>query len=127
MIGARCTIARRVTEADLVTSLYPDFLKPPVLATARLVEWCERAAMEVIDGCSLGTKMHMSHFAPAVIGGLVTVTAVCTGMSGSYSEWQVTARDEHELIAQGTLGFVVVDMERYFSRRLAPKRLARVE
>ncbi len=48
MIGARRTSTRRVTEVDLATSRYPDFVKPPVLATARLVEWCERAAMEEI-------------------------------------------------------------------------------
>lgn len=65
MIGARRTITRRVTETDLVTNLYPDFVKPPVLATARLVEWCERAAMEEMGECSLGTKMHVSYIAPA--------------------------------------------------------------
>lgn len=124
VIGARRTITRRVTEVDLATSLYPDFVKPPVLATARLVEWCERAAMEEIGECSLGTKLHVSHIAPTVLGGLVTITAVCAGMSDSYSEWRVAARDEHEVIALGTLGFVVVDMERYLSRRLGPKQLA---
>lgn len=44
--GRLITITYTVTEDDLATQLYSDLPKPPVLATARLLRWCERAAVD---------------------------------------------------------------------------------
>ncbi|MGH3784288.1 MAG: thioesterase family protein [Pseudonocardiaceae bacterium] len=120
--GLLCAITRTVTEADLATELYPDLHKPPVLATARLLRWCEHAAMGGIDGCAVGAGVSLRHLAPAVLGSTVAVNACCTAVDGPRSRWSVTVHDAHELIATGELWFVVVDPERYRAR-LESKRL----
>jgi hypothetical protein len=42
-------------------------------------------------------------------------------VDGAFSEWAVRARDDREMVATGTVGFVVVDFGRFVRRRLAPK------
>lgn len=115
-VGACCTVIRQVMEEDLATSLYPELRKPPVLATARLVRWCEQAVMETIGGCTAGFKVNVRHLAPAVLGGWLIVKAGCVAVDGPATCWSVTAHDEHELIATGDLGFVLLDYERYQAR-----------
>lgn len=63
------------------------------------------------------------HFArfPRPARATLTVTARCVLMKGRYSEWTVRAWDERELVAAGTLGFVVVDMDGFVRGRLTPK------
>jgi predicted thioesterase len=121
MVIARRTITHNVTHDDLATTLYPDLNKPPVLATARLLQWCELAAMEELGSCSVSTNASLTQVAPAVLGTRVTVSAVCTNMTGSRSIWYVTACADTELIARVTLQFVLIDAQRYTAQQVAPK------
>ncbi|MGH3522760.1 MAG: thioesterase family protein [Mycobacterium sp.] len=84
-IGVCRTATRRVTEDDLATSLHPELCKPPVLATARLLRWCEQAVMEGIDGCAVGVECSIRHRAPAVLGATVAVNACCSAVDGPRS------------------------------------------
>jgi hypothetical protein len=82
--------------------------------------------MPALPGVSLGVKQTIEHLAPAVRGSVMTVTAECISQEGRYWEWDVVVRDEYEVLAICTLGFVAdVDVEDYTARRVAPKLAAR--
>jgi hypothetical protein len=82
--------------------------------------------MPALPGVSLGVKQTIEHLAPAVRGSVVTVTAECISQEGRYWEWDVVVRDEYEVLAICTLGFVAdVDVYDYTARRVAPKLAAR--
>src|SRR5690606_19638184 len=85
---------------------------PPMLAISRFIQ---------DDECSLGTRFELTHVAPVPAGATLTVQARCTLVDGRYSEWEVDARDDVELVAAGVLGFCVVSLARFTSRRLDPK------
>lgn len=130
-IGAERTISCRVGKRHMVRRMFPgvpEFVrKPDVMATGWLVGVCEWPAMEELrehmtdTQCSLGTGIAMSHLAPIPPGATLRVTARCLRIDGAFSEWAVHARDDREMVATGTVGFVVVDFGRFVSRRLAPK------
>ncbi|MGH8877850.1 MAG: hypothetical protein ACRD0P_10980 [Stackebrandtia sp.] len=71
MIGATYQVTHRITESDLVTSLFPGEAvfagKPDVMATAMLGALCEWPAMEALrlrigrHEDSLGTELHITH------------------------------------------------------------------
>jgi hypothetical protein len=82
--------------------------------------------MPAMPGVSLGVKQVVEHLAPAVRGAVVTVTAECVSQHGRYWEWDVVVRDEYEVLALCTLGFVAeIDAKDYTERRIAPKLAAR--
>jgi hypothetical protein len=82
--------------------------------------------MPAMPGVSLGVKQIVEHLAPAVRGAVVTVTAECVNQHGRYWEWDVVVRDEHEVLALCTLGFVAeIKAKDYTERRINPKLAAR--
>src|ERR1700754_4130282 len=101
--------------------------KPEVMATGWLGGVCEWPAMEALreymtdTQCSLGTRVDICHLAPVPAGATLRATARCRRVEGMFSEWTVQAQDDQELVATGTVGFVVVEFDRFVSRRLAPK------
>ncbi len=130
-VGTTQTVTYRVGRENMVQRLLPgvrEFIhKPEVMASGWLLGVCEWPAMLAIsaytrdDECSLGTRFELTHVAPVPAGATLTVEARCTLAEGRYSEWQVDARDDVELVASGVLGFCVVSLERFTSRRLDPK------
>ncbi len=64
---------------------------------------------------------HLTHRAPVAPGALLTVTARAILVDELYSCWQVSAADEHEVVARGTVDFTVVELASFLTRRLAPK------
>jgi hypothetical protein len=82
--------------------------------------------MSAMPGVSLGVKQVVEHLAPAVRGSVVTVTAECVNQHGRYWEWDIVVRDEHEVLALCTLGFVAeINAKDYTERRINPKLAAR--
>jgi hypothetical protein len=82
--------------------------------------------MPAMPGVSLGVKQVVEHLAPAVRGAAVTVTAECVSQHGRYWEWDIVVRDEHEVLALCTLGFVAeINAKDYTERRINPKLAAR--
>lgn len=122
MVIARRTINHQVSHDDLATTLYPNLDKPPVLATARLLQWCELAAMEELGNCSVVTSASVTQVAPAVLGARIIISAVCTNVTGPRSIWYVTASDDTELIAQVTLQLGLIDARQYPAQQAVPKR-----
>ncbi|GAA0931199.1 thioesterase family protein [Pseudonocardia zijingensis] len=130
-VGTTETVTYRVGRENMVQRLLPgvpEFIhKPEVMASGWLLGVCEWPPMLAIsrfieaDECSLGTRFELTHVAPVPAGATLTVTAHCTLADGRYSEWQVDARDDVELVASGVLGFCVVGLARFTARRLDPK------
>lgn len=130
-VGISHTVVYRVGRRHLVRRLLPEIdefaRKPDVMASGWLVGVCEWPAMAALRmymtdaQCSLGTRIAISHVSPVPPGATLTVTARCVQLRRRYSEWAVRAWDEHELVAAGTLGFVVVDVDAFVRGRLAPK------
>lgn len=122
--AAVTTFSRQVLPRDLASALFPEVDKADVLASTVLLGWCELAVMLALGGCSLGVDLRLAHKAPALLGSWVTITVTCLTVNGpDSSTWTVTAHDELELLATGSVEFRVVDPVRY-DRRLARKREA---
>ena len=130
-VGQTQTVMYRVGPENMVQQLLPgvrEFMhKPEVMASGWLLGVCEWPAMLALrshirdDECSLGTRFELVHLAPVPVGATLTIHARCERVEGRYSEWQVDASDDIELVASGTLGFRVVNLQRFISRRLEPK------
>ncbi|GAA5163383.1 hypothetical protein GCM10023321_50170 [Pseudonocardia eucalypti] len=130
-VGVEHTVVFHVGEQHMVRRLLPDVeefaRKPEVMASGWLVGVCEWPAMEALRAymadieCSLGTKVAISHVAPILAGATLSVTARCKYVKGRYSEWAVQACDSHELVAVGTVGFVVVELDGFVRDKLVPK------
>ena len=115
-----------VTEDKTVPHLYPESPEframPKVFATGFLVGLVEWACIEALkphldpgEG-SVGTAINISHLAATPPGMQVTVTVTCTAVSGRGTEWRVEARDERDLICEGTHGRAIVAWDRFLAR-----------
>jgi len=99
---------------------------PAVLSTPNLIGIFERTAREAItpfldaDERSVGVEIELRHFAPTPFGARVTVTARVIHTEGRLVDYQIEARDEHELIARGVHKRAVIRVEQ-FARRVRRK------
>ncbi len=97
-----------------------------VLATPIMIALIEGAAVDCVERrlppghASLGTAISVSHRAPTPVGVRVTATARLVRVDGRTLDFEVEARDAHEIIGSGTHTRVVVDTER-FRDKLARK------
>ena len=89
-------------ESDLFQAM------PAVFATAFMVGLMEWACMEALrpymdEGeISLGTNICVSHSAATPPGLLVEVDVILLEVSGARTKWSIVARDEREVIGEGT-------------------------
>ena len=80
---------------------------PAVLSTPNLIAIIERTARQSLvpfldaDERTVGAEIELRHLAPSPIGAQVTVTTRVISTEGRSVQFQVEARDEHELIARG--------------------------
>ena len=99
----------------------------PVLATPRLLAWCEAATCAalapVLDDAetSVGTRVSLEHTAPTPVGGRVAVSAGVVHVDGRLVRFSVAVREAPagRLLASGEVTRVVVDAARFLSR-IAP-------
>lgn len=95
-----------------------------VLATPRLVAWCEAATCAAVVGdlpagsTTVGTRVRVDHLLATPVGGRVRVTATLAHADGRLLRFEVAAHDAHErLVGTAEVTRVVVDRDR-FSRRV---------
>lgn len=119
--GDRGEVVHTVTVADTAVALGSGSL--PVLATPRLLAWCEAATCRVVDGrlpagsSSVGTSVRLEHLAASPVGAAVTATAVVTSVDGRRVRLEVEVADaEGTVLARGAVERVVVDEERFLAR-----------
>jgi predicted thioesterase len=95
----------------------------PVLATPRLLAWCEAAtcrALEPVVGegrTSVGTRVELQHSAASPIGAEVVVTADPSYSDGRLHRLRVSGRHtDGKVVATGEITRVVVDTDRFLGR-----------
>jgi fluoroacetyl-CoA thioesterase len=93
-----------------------------VLATPVMINVIEAAALAAVEALlpeghqSLGTVLHVRHIAATPVGMRVTATATVEKVEGRTVFFRVEARDERELIGDGTHERVVVNVAKFDSR-----------
>jgi fluoroacetyl-CoA thioesterase len=93
-----------------------------VLATPVMINLIEAAALEAIERLlpaghqSLGTVLNVRHIAATPVGMRVTARAEVVGVEGRTVRFRVQARDERELIGDGTHERVVVNVAKFDAR-----------
>ena len=81
---------------------------PPVFATAFMVGLMEWACMEALqpymeeDEISLGTNISVTHSVATPPGMKVEVEVTLLEVNGSRTKWSIVARDEQDVIGEGT-------------------------
>ena len=100
-----------------------------VLATPVMINLIEAAALAAIEHLlppgyqSLGTHLDVRHVAATPVGMKVSATARVTRVDGRTVTFSVEARDEKDLIGDGTHQRVIVNVEKFDAR--VQKKLAR--
>jgi predicted thioesterase len=93
-----------------------------VLATPVMINLIEAAALAAVEQLlppghqSLGTVLHVRHIAATPVGMRVTAFATVEKIDGRTIAFKVEARDERELIGDGTHERVVVNVEKFDQR-----------
>lgn len=94
----------------------------PVLGTPVMITLMEEAALACVEHAldpghqSLGTHLDVSHVAATPIGMRITAEAELTAIDGRRLTFAVSARDEADLIGEGTHARVVVEVARFEAR-----------
>jgi predicted thioesterase len=93
-----------------------------VLATPVMINLIEAAALDAVERLlpagrqSLGTVLNVRHIAATPVGMRVSATAEVTAVEGRTIRFRVEARDERELIGDGTHERVVVNVAKFDER-----------
>jgi predicted thioesterase len=113
-----------VTDADTARALGSGDLD--VLATPRLLAWCEAATCAALGSLdeartSVGTRVALEHLLASPVGAVVDVAATIEHADGRLRRFRVVATDsEGRLLATGEVTRVVVDRGRFLARVNAP-------
>jgi predicted thioesterase len=93
-----------------------------VLATPVMINLIEAAALDAVERLlppgrqSLGTLLNVRHIAATPVGMRVTASAEVLAIEGRTIRFRVEARDEKELIGDGTHERVVVNVAKFDER-----------
>jgi predicted thioesterase len=116
------TLEFTITDDDTAVALGSGDLA--VLATPRLLAWCEAATCAAIDASltdeqsSVGTRVQLEHVGASRVGAVVSVTATVVYVDGRLVRFEVVAQQEPEekVVSHGEVTRVVVDRERFLAR-----------
>lgn len=114
-----------VTEDDTAAALGSGSL--PVLATPRLLAWCEAVTCAALEPAlaagrtSVGTRVALEHLGASPVGQEVEVTASTAYADGRLHRFTVGARHVTDgrvgaVVGAGEVTRVVVDAERFLSK-----------
>ncbi len=110
-----------VTEQDTARALGSGDLE--VLATPRLLAWCEAATCRAVQDdlapqrTSVGTRVRLDHLRASPVGALIEVRADVVHTDGRLLEFDVAAVDgAGQVLATGSVRRVVVDTQRFLAR-----------
>ena len=118
--GLTAHIEMRVTEDDTAIALHSGDV--PVLATPRVVAWCEQASCLVLEGLlgpnetSVGMRLQIDHVQPSAVGTTIRADATLEKVEGRRLTFVVNARDSRSLIAAGRVTRVIVDRDRFMEK-----------
>lgn len=119
--GLTARASFEVTDADTATAMGSGLV--PVLATPRLLAWCEAVTVRAIAAdlnegtTSVGSRVQLDHLRATPVGGCLTVNVQLIHADGRLLRFEVTALDESGVVvAHGQITRVVVDRERFLAR-----------
>jgi fluoroacetyl-CoA thioesterase len=119
--GLEANLTRRVTPEDTADALGSGNL--PVLATPRLLAWCEAATVAAVADAlepgqtSVGTRVQLEHTRASAVGAVLIVRAHLVHVDGRLLRFEVVAEDgEAAMVGHGEVTRIVVDRERFLSR-----------
>ena len=93
-----------------------------VLATPWMIGFMERTSHLLLvqhlpEGySSVGVMVHIRHLAPSLLGSTIKATAEVVSVEGSQVSLKVQARDEVELIGEGTHDRFIIEVDRFLKR-----------
>lgn len=119
--GASARLTFEVTAADTARALGSGDVE--VLATPRLLAWCEAATCAAASGLvgegrtSIGSRVSLEHVLATPVRGRVEVSAEVVAQDGRLLRFRVSATDRSgRLVGTGEVTRVVVDAERFAAR-----------
>lgn len=119
--GLTASASFDVTDADTAIALGSGLV--PVVATPRLLAWCEAVTVQAITAgldegrTSVGSRVQLDHLRATPVGGRLTVNAQLIHADGRLLTFEVTALDESAaVVAHGQITRVVVDRARFLAR-----------
>jgi fluoroacetyl-CoA thioesterase len=135
--GITYRLQYRIPADKTVPDVYPEFAEfqqmPRVFATGFMVALIEQACLLAVKPYldwpheqTVGTHVNLSHLAATPPGHVVTVQCEVTEVQGRRIRFRASARDESDLISEGTHERTVIDFER-FNQRLEPKKKTNAE
>jgi predicted thioesterase len=120
-VGRSASITRTVTDADTASAMGSGDL--PVLATPRLLAWCEAATCEAIDSgldaerTSVGSRVTIAHERPSPVGAQLVVRAAVTHVDGRLVRFSVAGEHaDGTVVGHGEVSRVIVNRDRFLSR-----------
>jgi predicted thioesterase len=119
--GLEANLTRRVAPQDCADAMGSGDL--PVLATPRLLAWCEEATVAAVADAlgpgqtSVGTRVQLEHSRASAVGAILTVRANLVHVDGRLLRFDVVAEDaDTAMVGHAEVTRVVVDRERFLSR-----------
>ena len=119
--GLTASASFDVTDVDTAIALGSGLV--PVVATPRLLAWCEAVTVQAIAAgldegrTSVGSRVQLDHLRATPVGGRLTVNAQLIHADGRLLKFEVTALDESAaVVAHGQITRVVVDRARFLAR-----------
>ncbi|HYJ66497.1 MAG TPA: hotdog domain-containing protein [Nocardioidaceae bacterium] len=119
--GRSATLSPTITHADTASALGSGDL--PVLATPRLLAWCEAATCEAVDDAldasrtTVGSRVSFTHERPSPVGAQLVVRATLMHVDGRLLRFEVVAEHaDGTVVGHGEVTRVVVDRERFLAR-----------
>jgi predicted thioesterase len=95
---------------------------PAVVSTPQLVGFLERTARQTIasyldaDERSVGIELDIRHLAPTPVGQTIHCRAQVISVDGSKIQFQIEARDAHEVIVRGLHKRAIIRTESFTKR-----------
>ena len=108
-----------ITVAEEHTAPFVGSGRVRVLATPVMINLFEAAALAAIEHLlpeghqSLGTHLNVSHIAATPVGMRVIATAEVIAVDGRSVKFKVSAKDERDLIGEGSHDRVVVNVAKF--------------
>jgi fluoroacetyl-CoA thioesterase len=110
-----------VSDADTATALGSGDLA--VLATPRLLAWCEAVTCDAVADAlaagqtTVGSRVSLTHERPSPVGAEVVVRAAVVHVDGRLVRYEVVAEHaDGTVVGHGEVTRVVVDRDRFLNR-----------
>jgi fluoroacetyl-CoA thioesterase len=120
-IGQSATLGYVVTDADTAIALGSGDL--PVLATPRLLAWCEAATCRAVQDelaagdTTVGSRVALAHLRPSPVGAEVLVRVSVVHLDGRLVRYDVAAEHaDGTVVGHGEVTRVIVDGELFLAR-----------